>query len=160
MQIPILQPIMNVETNQYITLHTYVITTASQVTVICNLVLFITILQSQLNTSHQEVTVLSSSTSAIIGIQEQNLQAIYKFNKLSLLLNVRYTISPTSTRQRYLFISYNNQLDALISQNYFWNKFLHVSDSSSVHHQQFFTVHTAIHTGLLTACQQAVSKPV
>jgi len=28
-----------------------------------------------------------------------------------------------------------NQLDALISQIYFWNKILHVSDSSSVHHQ-------------------------
>jgi len=28
--------------------------------------------------------------------------------------------------------------------NLFWNKTLHVSDSSSVHHQQFFTVHTAM----------------
>ena len=35
-------------------------------------------------------------------------------------------------------------LDALISQIYFWNKTLHVSDSSSVHHQEFFTVHTAM----------------
>jgi len=64
--------------------------------------------------------------------------------------------------------SYNKKktkLDALISQNYFWNKTLHVSYSSSVHHQEFFTVHTAIHTGLLTACKQdqdgtPVSKPV
>jgi len=40
--------------------------------------------------------------------------------------------------------------------NLLWNKTLHVSDSSSVHHQEFFTVHTAIHTGLLTA----VSTPV
>jgi len=30
-----------------------------------------------------------------------------------------------------------NELDALISQIYFWNKTLHVSDSSSVHHQRF-----------------------
>ena len=61
------------------------------------------------------------------------------------------------------------QMDALISQIYFWNKTLHVSDSSSFHHQEFFTVHTAVvygHTGLLTACEQdqdgsqAVSKPV
>ena len=36
------------------------------------------------------------------------------------------------------------QLDALISQIYFWNKTVHVSDSSSVHHQEFFTVHTAM----------------
>ena len=41
-------------------------------------------------------------------------------------------------------ISYNNQLDALISQIYFRNETLHVSDSSSVHHQEFFTVHTAM----------------
>jgi len=27
---------------------------------------------------------------------------------------------------------------------YFWNKTLHVSNSSSVHHQEFFTVHTAM----------------
>ena len=30
------------------------------------------------------------------------------------------------------------------SQIYFWNKTLHTSDSSSVHHQVFFTVHTAM----------------
>ena len=29
--------------------------------------------------------------------------------------------------------------------NLFWNKTLHVSDGSSVHHQEFFTVHT-VHT--------------
>jgi hypothetical protein len=33
---------------------------------------------------------------------------------------------------------------ALISQIYSWNETLHVSDSSSVHHQVFFTVHTAM----------------
>jgi len=34
--------------------------------------------------------------------------------------------------------SYNkNQLDALIPQIYFWNKTIHVSDTSSVHHQEF-----------------------
>ena len=34
-------------------------------------------------------------------------------------------------------------------------KTLHVSESSSVHHQELFTVYTAIHTGFLTAnCQQ------
>ena len=31
-----------------------------------------------------------------------------------------------------------------ISQIYFWNKTLHVLDSSSVHHQEFFTLHTAM----------------
>ena len=52
-----------------------------------------------------------------------------------------------------------NQLDAPISQICIWNKTLHVSDSSSVHHQQFFTVHTAVHTGLLTACEQDQNFP-
>jgi hypothetical protein len=42
-------------------------------------------------------------------------------------------------------VSYTKtKLDALISQIYSWNKTLHVSDNSSVHHQEFFTVHTAI----------------
>jgi len=41
-----------------------------------------------------------------------------------------------------------NQSDALISQIYFWNKTLHVSGSSSVHHQEFFTVHTALVYGI------------
>jgi len=36
------------------------------------------------------------------------------------------------------------QLDALISQIYFWNKTLHVSDSLSVHHQESSTVHTVM----------------
>ena len=37
-----------------------------------------------------------------------------------------------------------NQLDALISQTYFWNETLHVWYIPSVHHQEFFTVHTAM----------------
>jgi len=34
-----------------------------------------------------------------------------------------------------------------ISQIYFWNRTLHVSDCFSVHHQESSTVYTAIHTG-------------
>jgi len=30
------------------------------------------------------------------------------------------------------------------SQIYFWNKTVHVLNSSSVHHQEFFTIHTAV----------------
>ena len=40
---------------------------------------------------------------------------------------------------------------------YFWSEMLHVSDSSSVHRQEFFTVRTAIVyviSGLLTVCEQ------
>jgi hypothetical protein len=41
--------------------------------------------------------------------------------------------------------------------NFFWNDTLHVSDSPSVHHQEFFyCTHSngICHTGLLTACEQ------
>jgi len=50
--------------------------------------------------------------------------------------------------------------DALISQTFlFWKETLHVSGSSSVHHQEFFTVHTAkVHViqvcWQLASCQQ------
>jgi len=37
-----------------------------------------------------------------------------------------------------------NQTDTLISQIYFWIETLHVSDSSSVHHEEFSTAHTAM----------------
>ena len=43
-----------------------------------------------------------------------------------------------------MLYSFADRLDALISKIYFWNETLHVSDSSSVHHQEFFTVHTAM----------------
>ena len=47
---------------------------------------------------------------------------------------------------------YQNPIDALFSQINFWNKTLHVSDSSSVHHQEFFTEHG---NGIChTACEQ------
>jgi hypothetical protein len=50
--------------------------------------------------------------------------------------------SQTDTTDLILFLV-THQLYALISQIYFGKK-LHISDSSSVHHQEFFTVHTAI----------------
>jgi hypothetical protein len=39
--------------------------------------------------------------------------------------------------------------------NLFWNETLHVLDSSSVHHQEFFTAHTAM---LYVECSKAVSN--
>ena len=50
-----------------------------------------------------------------------------------------------------------NQLDALISQIYSWNETLHVSDSSSVHHQELFTVHTAM-AYVIQVCWQLASR--
>jgi len=43
------------------------------------------------------------------------------------------------------------------SSNLIWNKTLHVSDSYSVHHQEFFIVHTAMvyaTQATVTACEQ------
>jgi hypothetical protein len=55
-------------------------------------------------------------------------------------VTVGYRLNNWSFRLLFLQI---NQLDALISQIYFWNETLPVSDSYSVHHQKFLTVHTA-----------------
>jgi len=41
----------------------------------------------------------------------------------------------------------------------FWNKTLHVSDSSSVHHQQFFTVHTAMVYVIQLASRSRTFRP-
>ena len=41
--------------------------------------------------------------------------------------------------------------------NLFWNETLHVSDSSSVHHQEFFTVHPAI-VYVIQDCWQFISR--
>jgi len=41
--------------------------------------------------------------------------------------------------------------------NLFWNKTLHVSDSSSVHHQEFFIVHTAV-VYVIKVCWQLASR--
>ena len=46
-----------------------------------------------------------------------------------------------------LLLLLQNQRAALISQIYFWNRTLHVSDGFSVHHQESSIVYTAIHTG-------------
>jgi hypothetical protein len=59
----------------------------------------------------------------------------------SRILSLFVMSSSTYLEFKFLII---NQLDALISQIYSWIETLHVSDSSSVHHQEFFTVHTAM----------------
>ena len=62
------------------------------------------------------------------------------------------------TQQWYMSYRFaDSQLDALISQIYSWNETLHVSDSSSVHHQEFFTVHTAM-VYVIQVCRQLASR--
>jgi len=60
------------------------------------------------------------------------------------------------TVRRDKFLSWN-KLYALIPQIYFWNKTLHVSDSSCVHHQEFFTVHTTM-VYVIQVCWQLASR--
>jgi hypothetical protein len=43
------------------------------------------------------------------------------------------------------------------SSNLFWSETLHVSDSSSVHHQELFTVHSAMVYGI-QVCRQLSSR--
>ena len=50
-----------------------------------------------------------------------------------------------------------NQLDAIIYQIYSWNETVHVADSSSVHHQEIFTVHTAM-LYVIQVCWQLASR--
>jgi hypothetical protein len=56
--------------------------------------------------------------------------------------NAKDIYSPAESNARLLYDT-TNQI-ALISQIYSCNETLHVSDSSPVHHQEFFTVHTVI----------------
>ena len=80
----------------------------------------------------------STSVGVIYGLKTDQVNLIIKYRV------EKFTVHVTVHRDRLLIINPTTQLDALISQIYFWNETLHVSDSSSVHHQEFFTVHTAM----------------
>jgi len=56
------------------------------------------------------------------------------FRKVQLENHLSTTDLCIINTQCFLFLK--NELDALISQINFWNKTLHVLDSSSVHHQE------------------------
>ena len=49
-----------------------------------------------------------------------------------------------SMLQIFLQACFDNLVLHIVGQIYFWNETLHVSDSSSVHHLKFFTVHTVM----------------
>jgi hypothetical protein len=65
-------------------------------------------------------------------------------------VTVHRDLHVTVHRDKFL---YNNQPDAKISQIYLGNETRHVSDSSSVHHQELFTVHTAM-VYVIQVCRQ------
>jgi len=76
-----------------------------------------------------------------------------------------YTFTHTILLQLYIQTTLKSSLKILITKptrctnfsNLFWNKTLHISDSSSVHHQEFFTVHTAM-VYVIQVCWQLASR--
>jgi len=73
------------------------------------------------------------------------------------MYNAEYNNFPSSWPECLVKVLIINQIHVLIPQIYFWNKTLHVSDSSSVHHHDSSTVHTAmvyVIYAMLTACEQ------
>ena len=78
----------------------------------------------------------SPATSSLLGV---NILHNTMFSK-----NLSFLSSSNVSDQVSTHTKQQAKPDALNSQIYFWNKTLHVSNSSSVHHQEFFTVHTAM----------------
>jgi hypothetical protein len=78
---------------------------------------------------------------------------IYNFLKIK-LSEIEESIFSANKSERFLIVKPTN---ALISQIYFGNETLHVSDSSSVHHQELFTVHTAM-VYVIQVCRQLSSR--
>jgi len=66
---------------------------------------------------------------------------------------MRTSFTPTKNTQWRLLILIIKQTRYTISQIYFWNRTLHVSDSFSVHHQESSTVHTGYVDCLLASSQ-------
>ena len=78
---------------------------------------------------------------------------------LNLSSEFKKQYSPESTNTGVFIVRYLtiNQLGALISQIYFRNETLHVSDNSSVHHQEFFTVNTTM-VYVIQVCSQLAGR--
>ena len=58
------------------------------------------------------------------------------------MINHKFDVHVTVNRVKFLIIKPTRCTN--LSKFYFGFESLHVSDSSSVHHQEFFTVHTAV----------------
>jgi len=83
------------------------------------------------------------------GLDGVKLRTDFLTGGLQRLNHWEFKFDIQKTVNRDMFLQYN-QREALISQIYFWNRTLHVSDSFSFHHQESSTVHRVIgicHTG-------------
>jgi hypothetical protein len=94
--------------------------------------------------------VLPSVTKTVIGWEQVNL---YKSTNISTEFDFQVTVHLGT----FLIIKPNRCPNF---SNLFWNETIHVSDSSSVRHQEFFTVHTAMIYVIQVCWQLAVSKRV
>jgi hypothetical protein len=71
-------------------------------------------------------------------------------------IHTRVRTSTHNSIKQFLTIKLNRCANFL---NLFWNKILHISDNSSVCHQKFFTVHTAM-VYVIQVCWQLVSRSI
>jgi len=65
-----------------------------------------------------------------------------EYNNTHIMICILFDPNMTVQRDKYLIIKPTRCIN--FSKFYFWNETLHVSDISSVHHQEFSTVHIAI----------------
>jgi len=106
------------------------------------------------------------------GIQWSKLEADYSQHFWAEVTNAHSTASKKwllkfitnvnhqtvyNTVDTFFFSSYNKPTRCTNFSNWFWNVTLLVSDSSSVHHQEFFTVHTAM-VYVIQFCWQLASR--
>ena len=73
-------------------------------------------------------------------ITELPIEQDEKYNHVHLLR--KFDVHVTMHRDKFLIIKPTRCTN--FSNLFFWNEILHVSDSSSIHRQEFFTVHTAM----------------
>ena len=85
-----------------------------------------------------------------------------KHLKLRFIVKRKYAVSPqthvnTATDVQKVIVLIIKPTRYTNFSNLFWNKNLHVSYSSCVHHQEFFTVHTAM-VYVIQVCWQPASR--
>ena len=98
----------------------------------------------------------------IINQLDALISQIYFGRKLNMFRTVPLSIIGSFslyTQQWYISYSSADSLRAGSGWNLFWEETLHVSDSSSVHLRDFFTVHTAV-VYVIQVCSRQLSSRI
>jgi hypothetical protein len=82
------------------------------------------------------------------------IQVGYNVKQLSHFGNYEFDVRVTMQCDKFLTLKPTRCTN---SSNLSWNETLHVSDSSSVHHQEFFTLHTAM-LNVTQVCRQLAGR--